>query len=237
MHSTNWDALESLFDEVGVKPIVGVIPDNRDPSMMISPVDVKFWDRMRSWRDKGWEIVMHGLHHVYHPVACARQTLLRFGNQSEFVGLSLSKQREMLSEGLVIMSEEDIHPRAFMAPSHTFDTNTLKALTEVTDIRIITDGHAFFPFEKDGFTWIPQQLWRFYNMPFGIWCICLHPNTMTQSDILRLSFSLRRNAHRFIDFNEALEHINRCPILDRGFSALYQSGLKLKRFNQYLRRR
>jgi len=234
MHSNNWGALETLFDEFGVRPIVGVIPDNRDSSMMISPVDVEFWPRMRLWQTKGWEIVLHGLHHVYHPISGSQQPLLALAEKSEFVGLSLAKQKEMLAEGYSIMSDAGIRPRAFMAPSHTFDMNTLQALREATDIRIITDGHALAPFKADGFTWVPQQLWRYYDMPLGVWCICLHPNTMTQNELERLTSDLRSNAHKFIDFDEALQISRPRSVLDYSFSGLYQAALTIKRAKRHL---
>jgi len=225
----NWLLLERLFDEYAVRPVVGVIPDNRDPELIKSAIDSGFWTRIRQWQDKGWEIAMHGLHHVYHPISQGGKPLLPLADKSEFVGLSLYQQKQMLRQAYSIMSGSGVFPRAFMAPSHTFDLLTLQALREATEIRIITDGHALFPYEENGFKWLPQQLWRYYDMPFGIWCICLHPNTMSKADLLRFMTDLRRNASNFLDPGEALTLARPRSLLDRSFAGVYQSALKIKR--------
>ena len=41
----------------------------------------------------------------------------------------------------------------------------------------ISDGLSLFPhrdFENKNVVWVPQQLWRFRYVPFGIWTICIH---------------------------------------------------------------
>ena len=35
LKSSNWDYLESLFDDLNIKPIVAVIPDNVDESLFL----------------------------------------------------------------------------------------------------------------------------------------------------------------------------------------------------------
>lgn len=229
MNQETWNLLEQVLDELEIRPIVGVIPDNRDPALMISAMNPGFWADMRRWRDKGWEIVMHGLHHQYHHIPKGTKPLLPLSKKSEFVGLPLLIQKEMLSTGFSIMSQEGLRPRAFMAPSHTFDENTLLALREVTDIRIITDGHALFPYTSRGFTWLPQQLWRFRNLPFGIWCICLHPNTISESELLKLISDLRLNSRLFLDPNDALKSARPRSFLDFAFIGIFRTALAIKR--------
>jgi hypothetical protein len=119
-----------------------------------------------------------------------------------------------------------------MAPSHTFDSVTLQALREVSDIRTIADGHALRAFDAVGFSWIPQQLWRYKDMPFGTWCICLHPNTMNQADLRKLGTDLRIHASRFIDVSMALQDARRRTLLDHFFAAAYRLALKIKRWRQ-----
>lgn len=228
MRADTWDGLESLFDELNIRPIVGVVPDNRDRSLMCTTADPNFWSRMRRWQQRGWELVMHGLHHAYHSIPIDGKPILHLSDKSEFVGLPLERQNQMLARGYSIMLSEGLKPRAFMAPSHTFDSVTLRALRESTDIRIIIDGHAAWPYKSDGFTWLPQQLWRYYDMPFGLWCICLHPNSMTQVDLKCLSDDLRRNAHKFIDTSTALALARPRTLLDKGFARFYWAALVIK---------
>ena len=65
-----------------------------------------------------------------------------------------------------------------MAPSHTFDSIHLMALEYRQEYRIVTDGFSFRPFKKNNFTFIPQQLWSVWKMPFGLYTICIHPTPM-----------------------------------------------------------
>ena len=55
-------------------------------------------------------------------------------------------------------------------PSHSFDNNTLQALYESTEIRI-GDGIALFPYYKNNFHFIPQQIWNLKNKKFGVWTV------------------------------------------------------------------
>ena len=57
--------LESLFDRYSIKPVLGVIPKNQDESFLTFPKNDKFWEQVRNWQDKGWEIVQHGYTHIY----------------------------------------------------------------------------------------------------------------------------------------------------------------------------
>ena len=64
----NWslmDKCEKLFDKYNIKPLLGIIPINKDPELLKYPHNSKFWERVNDWQDKGWEITMHGLNHLY----------------------------------------------------------------------------------------------------------------------------------------------------------------------------
>ena len=65
----NWDAyfrVKELFGQYEIKPVLGVIPDNKDPELKSYPTcSFNFWDEMRSVQGDGWEIAMHGYTHVY----------------------------------------------------------------------------------------------------------------------------------------------------------------------------
>jgi predicted deacetylase len=225
-----WDPLEAALDNLGIRPIVGVIPDNQDPSMLCSEPDPNFWEKVRIWEKKGWGIALHGLHHTHHLIQPGCHTLIPPHKKSEFVGLSLEKQRQLLRESWRIFSENGIKPSVFMAPSHTFDTNTLLALQLETDIRYITDGHALFPFRDGNFIWIPQQLWRFRWLPFGIWTVCLHPNDMSLSELNSLIEHLTRFAGKTVSFEMAVSRCtNEKRLFDSIFASLFDIALQVKR--------
>ena len=57
--------LEDLFDQYSIKPVLGVIPNNKDQEFLEFDRNDNFWDEVRKWQDKGWEIVQHGYTHIY----------------------------------------------------------------------------------------------------------------------------------------------------------------------------
>jgi len=83
--------------------------------------------------------------------------------------------------------EKGIEPKVWVAPAHSFDSNTMLALKSESNIRVISDGLAFAPFNQEGFLWIPQQLWNLKSMSSGLWTVCLHPNMMTDESLMRFS--------------------------------------------------
>ena len=66
----------------------------------------------------------------------------------------MEKQREMLKRGNEILSQYGIKTDIFMAPAHTYDLNTLKALQELGYCRM-TDGFGVRPYEWYGITFYP----------------------------------------------------------------------------------
>ncbi len=229
MNREIWDTLEEALDRLDIRPIIGVIPDNNDPALHCSSSDPEFWNRVRRWEKKGWGIALHGLHHTYHAIPVDCQALIPIHKKSEFVGLNLEIQRKLLQESWRIFCENGLKPSFFMAPSHTFDENTLLALHTETDIRIITDGYALFPFRHKGFIWIPQQLWRFRWMPFGIWTVCLHPNNMSSTSLTSLIEQLGQFRGKTVSLEVAVARCNekKTP-LDRLFASVFGFAIKAK---------
>lgn len=180
-----WSQLEALFDQLSIRPLVAVVPDNLDPVLQVDAPDPAFWDRVRAWRDKGWTIAMHGYQHHFHFVD-REKLLLPFYDRSEFAGLSLEEQSVKIRASWKIFQHQDIQPKVWIAPAHCFDQITLQALRNESPIRIISDGIARNDFYENGFFWIPQQLWSLAPRNSGLWTLCLHPNSMSLADIERL---------------------------------------------------
>ena len=196
MDVENWSRLEVLFDSYSIKPIVAVVPNNRDSKLKKNEFDVFFWDKVRRWQKKGWAIALHGFDHVYISDSSG---IVPFNKKSEFAGLDLNKQIEKIEKGITKFREEKIETNIWIAPSHTFDENTLKALKFKTDIEIISDGVSLFPFFKYGFKWIPQQIWHFRKMPVGIWTSCFHPNEMSKVEFTQLENFIKKNHKSFLN--------------------------------------
>ena len=197
-----WDAIELLLVEHGIRPILGVVPDNRDPKLMVAPPASDFWDRVRGWQARGWAIGLHCYQHMY---VNAESGILRLNRQSEFAGLSYDEQYEKLRLGLAIFSREGIRADAWIAPAHSFDWVTVSALNAL-GIRIISDGFAFSPYrDSQGTTWIPQQFASMRTMPLGVWTFCCHPNRLSSNGFKEFERRLERLHPGMISIWEAAE--------------------------------
>jgi len=181
MDSKKWNMYEKVFDKYGIKPIVAVIPCNKDPNMLYEDYDNNFWKKVQEWQNKGWHIALHGYEHRY---VTKNSGLVPLNKKSEFAGLSLNEQKQKIRKAWEIFKKYNIKTDIWIAPAHTFDKNTIKALKSETTISIISDGIALKPFNRYGMLWIPQQLWSFKKkyLP-GIYTICYHPNMTTEENI------------------------------------------------------
>ena len=212
-----WDRIENLMDKHGVLPLVGVIPHCLDEKMQEYCADEFFWDRVNLWMKKGWSIAMHGYDHVYKN---SNSGINPVNNRSEFAGLSLDEQKAKIRKGVAVMREHGINPIVFFAPSHTFDENTLVALKEESDIRIISDTPANKPYLKYGFTFVPQQSGRVRKLPFDTVTFCYHPNDMTDDDFSELERFLIENSTKFIPFPTRMVK-RKMSLIDKAVNKLY----------------
>lgn len=220
MDQEKWGRLELILDKYGIKPMVGVIPHNEDPKQQIETEDSYFWDKVKNWKEKNWAIALHGYNHVYSTKEGGINPLW---HKSEFAGHPLDIQKEKIRKGVAIFRSNGINPKYFFAPSHTFDENTLLALKEESDIRIISDTIALKPYMKDGFVFIPQQSGHPIKLPFnGILTICYHPNTMTNDAFEEIEKFLKVHYNDAIAFSDLdLSSIGSKSVFDKFFSFLY----------------
>lgn len=201
MRKETWEVVENLLDEYGIKPMVAVIPNNYDKTMEFNSADSFFWERVKSWKSKGWSIALHGYNHSYHKIN-RMHSLVPLHDRSEFVGLSLEEQRNKFEQASRMFSEKGVEPDLFIAPSHSFDETTLSAMKTETSLKIVSDGISLSPYFFHGIWFVPQQLWKFKWRPFGIWTVCLHPNTITSSEVKDLAIALSKYHKMFISLNE-----------------------------------
>jgi predicted deacetylase len=188
MDRRKWNLVGQVLAHHGVKPIVAVIPANQDPSLMYESRDADFWNVVRGWAGKGWAVGLHGYSHLMHLTEAA--LVLPFYKRSEFAGLPLEAQCEKIRRAWSLFLAQDVEPKIWIAPAHSFDLLTLQAVHRETSIRIISDGIAWDCFFEHDFHWIPQQLWRFSERRSGLWTVCLHPNTMDDAAIAALDRAL-----------------------------------------------
>ena len=65
MNWGTWDAGRGPDGPLGLRPILAVVPDNRDPKLVAGPPRADFWERVRGWQARGWTIALHGYQHLY----------------------------------------------------------------------------------------------------------------------------------------------------------------------------
>jgi predicted deacetylase len=191
-----WDEVEATLVEHDVRPLLAVIPDNRDDTLRLEPPRADFWERVRGWQGRGWTIGLHGYQHRY---VSTDRGLFGWDHRSEFAGLPVEEQREKIDRGLAAFRRHGVRPQAWVAPNHSFDTATLGVLGEA-GMDVISDGLALHPYrDRNGMLWIPQQLWWFRPRSMGLWTVCLHPNTWGGREVERFRRDLDRYASRTTD--------------------------------------
>lgn len=218
MEHGKWLRVEKMLDKYGVKPIVGVIPDCKDPDFKDFSFDNSFWSiTIKRWEKKDWTIALHGFNHVFNTKEGGINPVNR---KSEFAGLPYEEQLTMILEGVKIFRQNGVEPKVFFAPAHTFDTNTLKALEKGSEIRIISDTPAWNIYSNNGFTFVPQQCGTVRKLPFSVITFCYHPNSMSESDFEKLEEFINKNNKRFIPF-PTYETRRKRSILDKLLNKLY----------------
>lgn len=198
MNLENWDRMERILSKYNIRPVVGVIPNCKDPDMNIYDWDESgFLERKSRWQKKGWELALHGYTHVFETKTGGINPVHQ---RSEFAGHTLDIQMDKIKKGIEQFKEWHIDPKVFIAPAHTFDENTLEAIKQCSDIRIVSDTVATKPYSKYGMTFVPQQTGRARKLPFEIVTFCYHPNIMDDEDFMYLEGFIKDNQKQFIDF-------------------------------------
>jgi predicted deacetylase len=221
MNWAMWDAIEAHLVRMEVRPILAVVPDNRDPKLVAGPPRADFWDRVRRWQGMGWAIALHGCQHVY---VNRNPGMIGLNPQSEFAGLARSVQERKLTVGLGIFREQGVRADAWVAPAHSFDRTTVELLVEL-GVPVISDGLWRWPFRRRGMIWVPQQVWDFCPRPPGVWTVCLHPNAWSRTDLEAFIAHLETYAARMTDLAAVVDRYGtRAPTLGDHLTAGYASA-------------
>ncbi len=177
--------VKELLDAHGIRPLIGVVPENTDRKLHIEKPREDFWEYVQGLQRSGWTIAMHGYNHLY---TTRDGGLFPIGSKSEFAGLSLQRQLEMIKKGKEILNGHGITTDIFMAPSHSFDKNTLMALRQ-NGFGIITDGFGTHPYRERGMIFYPISLQRSRSLEDkrdGLVTFVYHASTMDDKDFEKL---------------------------------------------------
>jgi predicted deacetylase len=178
MDLEKWQAVFAVCDKYDIKPLVAVIPKLEDDQLLGYNKVSEFWEMVNLWKSKGYEIGLHGLNHKY---ASTKRGLITPRPKSEFSGLSLKDQSKKIEESLSIFKTNGIQPNIFIAPGHSFDNDTIKAL-KLNGINIISDGFFRKATYYKNINWIPQQLWKGEKKElFSFWLVILTVGRVSKS--------------------------------------------------------
>jgi predicted deacetylase len=200
MRQSQWGRLLPVIEELGIRPILAVVPDNQDRDLQQKPADPEFWAGMRALEAAGATTALHGFQHVCRSVG---KSLVPLHERSEFAGVDEHTQRQWIRAGLTMLRDRGLNPKLWVAPRHGFDRATLRAL-RAEGIKVLSDGLTRFPFRRGGLTWIPQQLWGPAEKRNGLWTICTHCNSARSTEVDSLVAFMRRNAPSFTSVERVL---------------------------------
>lgn len=221
-----WDQVEALLRHENIRPIVAVIPDNRDDSLCVAPPSRDFWGRVRAWSQLGWTVAVHGYQHAY---STTDEGIIGLNDRSEFAGVDRPIQASRLNAALKIFHAQSIYPTTWVAPGHSFDWNTVDCLKEL-GVRVISDGFFLRPVRQNGCTWLPQQLWRLRWMPAGVWTVCYHINAWRERDIQAFARDLQTYRNQVTSVERVLERrVGEMHTTDRLCSSLFKQLVLMKR--------
>ena len=230
----NWDLMEKselLFEKYAIKPVLGVIPNNKDNDLLSYPRKNDFWKQVRKWRDKGWQISMHGSTHVYDKKS-KNEDYFGYGGESEFCGHSLEAQMSKIKDGLIKFKDEKIEIKSFFAPNHTYDKNTFAALKN-SGINEILDGYGLMPYVENDIKFIPQLFYNIFALPFGIQSTQIHLNYWKQKDFVDFEKFIQKNAKKIITYDQALEKVNN----NFSYTLVKNVLIKMLKFKRIIKRR
>ena len=192
-------SIKEILDTYGIKPLIGVVPDNRDINLHKAKAAGDFFEYIKELQEEGWSIAMHGYQHVYTTKKSGLFPLNRF---SEFAGLSYQKQKDMLKQGVDILKRNGIVTDIFMAPAHSYDKNTIKALKELGFTKM-TDGFGKRPYQWQGMTFYPISfmLSRSLKMKKGFTTMVIHANALSEEGITQYHNIIERHQKDFISYD------------------------------------
>lgn len=140
-----------LLDKYNVHPLIGVIPECQDEELLIEEYHSDFWNYIKELEKKGYKIAMHGFNHVYDTKTRGN---INCGFKSEFAGHSFIKQYEKIKKGKEILEFHNVYTDVFFAPSHSYDDNTLRALSKC-GFKYISDGYSKKIIRRYGIKCVP----------------------------------------------------------------------------------
>lgn len=195
--------MKQLLDTCQVKPLIGVVPFNEDQNLMRNPKITDFADFLQGLVKEGYVVALHGYKHLY---SSEKGGLFPLNHFSEYVGVPYETQDKMIKEGKAQLKDWGVETDIFMAPAHTYDKNTLKAL-KANGFRYVTDGFGRKPYNWKGLTFLPISVKQSdcYKDKEGYTTLVFHTNTMHDKDFERYEKIFEQHKESFVSYQQYLE--------------------------------
>ncbi len=202
----DWDkflAFKEILDRYGIKPLIGVVPDNRDENLHKDDNRKDFWKYVKELQALGWVVAMHGFEHVY---TTDKGGMFPLNHFSEYAGLDYEKQLQMILDGKRILKEHGMDTDIFMAPAHSYDRNTVKALL-AGGFHKMTDGFGRRPYVYRGMTFYPISflLSSSLRKKQGYTTMVVHTNEITKEAMLQYKKMFAEHEKSFISYGDYLK--------------------------------
>tara|TARA_B100000886_G_scaffold61657_1_gene38188 strand:+ start:1360 stop:2115 length:756 start_codon:yes stop_codon:yes gene_type:complete len=225
----NWEIfliIKKELQDLGIRSVLGVIPDNKDESFLKYEYKENFFDLINDYKNFGDTIAQHGTFHKYTTTS---KGILKINNRSEFAGHDFKYQYKLIKKGKQILESHNCWQPVFMAPSHSFDENTLKALIKL-GFKSISDGYGFFPYKEKGIDFVPQISARPFNIGFGLATVCIHTNNLNKINIKKILEFISSNRSRIISYEEYNNIKSPSKYIDGGLSFMSKKIITSARF-------
>lgn len=198
---TQFNKAIALMDKYGIKPLLGVVPQNEDLDLIKDEKNESFWQIIKDLQTRGFCVAMHGYIHVYD---IKHRGMVNKGIDSEFAGHPFDIQYEKIRRGKEILESHDIYTDTFFAPAHSYDRVTLQALA-ANGFKYISDGKSVKPYLQEGIKCIPC---RFFGTPKtgrkGVYISVCHSSNWNEypKNYLQLEKFCEENKDSFVSFDD-----------------------------------
>lgn len=191
----------NFLDKMEIKPLIGIIPENKDKTLKKGDCFENFWEVARDLQNKGYTFAQHGFNHVY---TSKDGGILNINKRGEHTGEDVESQYRILSEGRKILQKNGFDLNIYMAPSNSFDKNTLKALKKL-NFKYVTDGWTNYLYEMEDLVFIPcRNVIKISKHDSGIITLMLHTNTLTNKQFEIFKQTIINNRENVVNYDELL---------------------------------
>lgn len=230
MNWEQWEKAKEVLDTIGATAMLGVIPDNQDPALFIDKPRADFWEYIKSLQMQGYTIAMHGYRHVFDIQARGLSTPKK---HSEFAGHPYELQNSKIKEGKRLLNVHGIETDVFFAPAHSYDDNTLKALS-VNGFKYMSDGKSMKAYKRHGIVCYPEMTGGLPKLNgYGSYFTAVfHAHEWARKGnegmFDRFKNFCLTHKEEIVSFEEYKKQSKGCPIIQRASEMMYMSLASLK---------